>query len=318
MRSRRLFPTGPLLVFSTAVLLAGMSVLGSTSLKAQQWDEKIPGNAGEWNVRMLRPSGQPVIPIFDGWVLEDDGTATLCLGYFNLNFDEALEIPLGPNNYIEPARFNGIQPTYFNPVPMRARNKQRNYCVLTFNVPQGETERIVWHLRRDYRDFSAPAHPGAEHFRVNDIFFPTDRAERGGSMAPLVRFVEPAGPEGIGKGMLGGKRVGPVMAKVGEPLPLTLAVRQPSPTDYPEVAPYTGDPKNFEVFWAKYSGPPDILGIVTFSENEFRVGPGEGLAETTAMFQQPGDYVLIVQVLGGAFDNQCCWTNGYVEVTVTR
>ena len=57
---------------------------------------------------------------------------------------------------------------------------------------------------------------------------------------------------------------------------------------------------------------------MTFSENEFRVGPGEGLAETTAMFQQPGDYVLIVQVLGGAFDNQCCWTNGYVEVTVTR
>ena len=57
---------------------------------------------------------------------------------------------------------------------------------------------------------------------------------------------------------------------------------------------------------------------MTFSENEFRVGPGEGLAETPAMFQQPGDYVLIVQVLGGAFANQCCWTNGYVEVTVTR
>ena len=137
-------------------------------------------------------------------------------------------------------------------------------------------------------------------------------------MAPLVRFVEPAGPEGIGKGILGGKRVGPVMAKVGEPLTLTLAVRQPSPEDYPEVAPYTGEPKSFEVTWQKYSGPPDILGIVTFSENEFDVEPGEGLAETTAMFREPGEYVLLVQVLGGGYDNQCCWTNGYVEVTVTR
>ena len=309
MRSQRLFPIG--------VLLAGMCVLGSTPLDAQQWDEKIPGNAGEWNVRILRDAGQPVIPIFDGWVLEEDGTATLCLGYFNLNFDEALEIPLGPNNYIEPARYDGIQPTYFNPVPLRARDKQRNYCVLTFNVPEGDAERIVWHLGRDYKDYSVPAHSQAEHFRVHDVFFPTDRADRGGSMAPLVRFVEPAGPEGIGKGIRGGKRVGPVSATVGEPLSLTLAVRQPSPEDYPEVAPYTGEPKSFEVTWQKYSGPPDILGIVTFSENEFEVGPGEALAETTAMFREPGEYVLLVQVLGGGYDNQCCWTNGYVEVTVT-
>ncbi len=309
MRSRHFSPTG--------VLLAGMFVLGSMSLEAQQWEEKIPGNAGEWNVRMLRPTGQPVIPIFDGWVSEDDGSATLCLGYFNMNFDEALEIPLGPNNYIEPARFNGIQPTYFNPVPMRAGNKQRHYCVMTVNVFQGDAEPIVWHLGRDYKDYSVPAHSGAQHFRVNDIFFPTDRADRGGSMAPLVRFVEPAGPEGIGKGLLGGKRVGPVNATVGEPLPLTLAVSQPSPEDYPEVAPYTGEPKSFEVTWQKYSGPPDILGIVTFSENVFEVGPGEGIAETTALFREPGDYVLLVQVLGGGYDNQCCWTNGYVEVTVS-
>jgi hypothetical protein len=257
-----------------------------------------------------------VIPIFDGWIHEDDGSATLCLGYFNLNFDEALEIPLGPNNYIEPARFDGGQPTYFNPVPMHAQNKQRHYCVMTFNVFEGETESIVWHLGRNYKEYSVPAHTVSEHFRVNDIFFPTDRADRGGSMAPLVRFVEPAGPEGIGKGLRGGKRAS-ASATVGRPLRLVLAVNQPSPEDYPEVAPYTGEPKTFEVTWQKYSGPPEVLGVVTFSENEFRVGPGEALAETTALFREPGDYVLLVQVLGGGYDNQCCWTNGYVDVTVS-
>jgi len=302
----------------TAILLAGMFALGSASLEAQQWQEKIPGNAGEWNVRALRPSGQPVIPVFDGFVLEEDGTANLCLGYFNLNFDEALEIPIGPNNYIEPERFNGIQPTYFNPVPMDAGNKQRHYCVFTVNVPLGETERVVWHLGRDYKDYSAPAHSTSNYYRVDDLFFPTDRAERGGSMAPLVRFEEPAGPEGIGKGLRGGKRVGPVDATVGEPLTLSLTVTQPDPEDYPEVAPYTGEPKVFTVFWQKYSGPADILGVVTFGDNEFEVAPGGGLATTTATFREPGDYVLLVQVLGGGFDNQCCWTNGYVEVTVTE
>ena len=300
------------------VLLAGIFVLGSASVEAQQWQEKIPGNAGELNLRTLRPAGQPVVPIFDGWILEANGTATLCLGYFNLNFDEALEIPIGPNNYIEPERYNGIQPTYFNPVPLEAGNKQRHYCVFTVNVPAGETERIVWHLGRDYKDYSTPAHSTSDYYRVDDLFFATDRAERGGSMAPLVRFVEPEGPEGIGKGLQGGKRIGPIHATVGQPLTLSLEVNQPSPEDYPEVAPYTGEPKTFTVFWAKYSGPPDILGIVTFSENEFDVGPGEGIGTTTAMFQEPGEYVLLVQVLGGGFDNQCCWTNGYVEVTVTE
>ncbi len=318
MKYRHLLPTG--------ILVAGIFVLGSiSSLEAQQWAEKIPGNAGEWNVQALRPAGQPVIPIFDGWILEEDGTANLCLGYINLNFDEALEIPLGPNNYIEPARYNGMQPTYFNPVPMNAGNKQRHYCLFTVNVPVGDTESVVWHLGRDYQDYSVPANARSEYYRVDDLFFPTDRANRGGSMAPIVRFIEPEGPEGIGKGTRGGKRVGPVTASVGEPLTLTLAVNQPSPEEYPEVAPYTigpsrgeGEPKTFTVFWQKYSGPSDILGIVTFSENEFEVGPGEGIGTTTAMFQEPGEYVLLVQVINGGFDNQCCWTNGYVEVTVTE
>ena len=305
------------LFFRVLLVAAIVSPMAVMSLEAQQWEEKIPGNVGEWNVRALRPSGQPVVPTFDGWVLEEDGSATLCLGYFNLNLDEALEIPIGPNNYIEPAEYNGLQPTYFNPVPTEARNKLKHYCVLPINIPADSDERIVWHLRRNYNeDFSTPAHSGSQYYRIDDLFFPTDRAERGGSMAPTVRFVEPAGPEGIGKGLRGNIRVGPISAMVGQPVTLSLEVKQPPGEDYPEVAPYTGPPKSFQVFWSKYSGPSDILGIVRFSDNEFMVGPGEGLATTNATFTEPGEYVLITQVLGGGFDNQCCWTNGYVEVTV--
>jgi hypothetical protein len=299
------------------VLAAGTLALALTPLEAQQWEEKVPGNAGEWGVQALRPRGQPVIPIFDGWVPEADGTASLCFGYHNLNFDEALEIPIGPNNYIEPERYNGLQPTYFNPVPFDATRRQHHYCVFSINVPQGGGEDIVWTLRRDYRDYSVPAHSGSNEYRVEDIYFPTDRAERGGSVAPIVRFVEPAGPAGgIGKGSRGGERVGPVTATVGQPVTLTLAVEQPTANEYPELATYEGGPRTFEVTWQKYSGPPDILGVVTFSDNFIEVGPVEGTATTEATFQEPGDYVLLVQVLGGGYENQCCWTNGYVEVHV--
>ena len=95
------------LFFRVLLVAAIVSPMAVMSLEAQQWEEKIPGNVGEWNVRALRPSGQPVVPTFDGWVLEEDGSATLCLGYFHLNLDEALEIPIGPNNYIAPAEYNG-------------------------------------------------------------------------------------------------------------------------------------------------------------------------------------------------------------------
>ena len=109
----------------------------------------------------------------------------------------------------------------------------------------------------------------------------------------------------LGALLRGGVGVLPMLAAIGlmSLNPASVSARAVSPqvqADYPVTVTLIPNPRT----------------DVTFSENVFEVGPGEGLAETTAMFQEPGEYVLIVQVLGGAFDNQCCWTNGYVEVTV--
>ena len=48
----------------------------------------------------------------------------------------------------------------------------------------------------------------------------------------------------------------------------------------------------------------------------------EGTATTSATFTQPGEYVIRVRAdnfgrLDTSPGNQCCWTNGYVKVTVT-
>src|SRR5690606_10658762 len=78
-----------------------------------------PVEGTEWTLHTLRPFGQPVIPVFEGWWENPDGTFGLCYGYHNLNLEQALEIPLGPDNFIEPRQFDGMQPTHFAPIPSK-------------------------------------------------------------------------------------------------------------------------------------------------------------------------------------------------------
>ena len=50
------------------------------------------------------PSGLPIVPIMEGWIVNPDGTRSYSYGYLNRN-DEAVEIPLSESNFIEPAEF---------------------------------------------------------------------------------------------------------------------------------------------------------------------------------------------------------------------
>ena len=177
-----------------ALLLAGFFLLlaGSVPLEAQN---PLRNSARTEMLRNLRPAGQPVIPIFEGWYSEPDGSYGLCFGYHNLNLDETLDIPLGPDNFIEPARFDGVQPTHFDPVPMDAA--LRYYCVFTVNVPEDfGNQDVVWTLRIDGQDYSVPGHIRAFEYIIQEPDHPSLN-----SVAPLVRFLEPggAGREGPGR-----------------------------------------------------------------------------------------------------------------------
>ena len=113
-----------------AVPTCALSLLGLASLGAQH-----PIEGTEWSVDILRPSGQPVVPIFEGWWRNPDGTYDLSVGYFNMNTKDAIDIPLGPDNFIEPASFNGMQPTHFDPVPNDGRGSRRFFGGFTVIVP---------------------------------------------------------------------------------------------------------------------------------------------------------------------------------------
>ena len=63
---------------------------------------------------ILPPTGLPIIPVMEGWYENDDGTVTISFGYHNKSAEGTLVIPFGENNRIEPAPFDGVQPTFFD------------------------------------------------------------------------------------------------------------------------------------------------------------------------------------------------------------
>jgi hypothetical protein len=69
--------------------------------------------------------------------------------------------------------------------------------------------------------------------------------------------------------------------------------------------------------WFLHQGPADV----TFTPAAPPVGRTDNKATTTATFSAPGNYVLRVRAndasgIAGAGHAQCCWTNGFVKVTV--
>ena len=264
-----------------------------------------PGNSPTWSPQMIRPSGRPIVPVFEGWFQNEDGTYTLSFGYASFNLEEALHIPLGPDNFIEPREFDGGQPTYFKEIHRRIRRAWNSFMV-TVPADIGD-QRVVWTLKNHGMTYSVPGHVTAPSYIIETPLAPARYMQGTGSgYAPLLRF-DPAGPWVQG---LGGTRAGPLTTRVGEPLAVSAWVDS-GETLYEEPTSW--------LYWMHYSGP----GEVVFSEDEIEVAltEGEGMGTTRATFSEPGDYVLLVQAietLRNSFEYHCCWTNGWVEVTVTN
>src|SRR4029453_12177817 len=49
-----------------------------------------------------RQFGAGVTGAFEGWFENPDGSRSFLVGYLNRNFEQELDVPIGPNNRIEP------------------------------------------------------------------------------------------------------------------------------------------------------------------------------------------------------------------------
>src|SRR5262245_54337786 len=209
---------------------------GASLARAGQSAVDLRDSALEWVPQRLLPSGNPVIPIFEGWYRKPDKSYQLCFGYYNLNLEETFDIPLGPDNFIEPRRFDGAQPTHFDAVP--ATNARRYWCVFTVNAPDTiGARRIVWTLRVHGKTYAAPGHVASTAYMLDE---PDSDAR--GVTAPVVRF-NSTGPDIRGRE---GTTVGPLKAHVGEPLPVSAWVKpDPRPVSL--------------VWWFKHQGPGEVV-----------------------------------------------------------
>lgn len=255
--------------------------------------------------QMQHARGQNVVPLYRGWFAGADGRTYATFEYLNRNSAETLDIPIGPDNRFSPGPADRGQPTHFLP--------GHRAGVFAVPLPEGSTEELNWTLRIRGATLTIPSNLG-RLYEIEGLVDPAGAYP--GNTPPVVRLA-PDGPSGQGPGGL----TGSVVATAGEatalrvwatddglpPLPDPDKVLRSLQARYREADPDTG---GVTVAWSKYRGS----GTVSFADAALPVV--EGVAETTATFDRPGDYMLRALVRDGSRLTGCCWTNGYLRVTV--
>ena len=244
-----------------------------------------------WMADVRFERGREVVPYYEGWIRNADGTYDLVFGYFNRNTEQEFVLPVGPLNMFSPGETDRGQPTYF-----MTRRQPRIFRVrvakdvaekgVTWSLTtNGRTEKVVARL--------VPGYEKDEQFIITGNNTTIVFGEDDVNQPPTMTLV-------------------PVKnARVNVPVVLSAAVTDdglPKPRarmddpDRPQEA-TAPDPLARFKSQRNSSGPARLTGPrVTWQI--FR-GPGlaridstlipvtNGKADTTAVFTTPGTYVLL-------------------------
>jgi hypothetical protein len=251
----------------------------------------------------VHDTGQGITGAFEGWFPNADGSFSLLVGYYNRNLKQTIEIPVGPDNRIEPGGPDRGQPTHFLPA--------RQWGVFTITVPKDFGEKkLTWTLTANGKTTVIP-------ISLHPMYEVQPMVDGTGNTPPFIGFAEEGpfvqGPGGQSKSLIT-LMPGPLTVTLwlADDAKSILATRQLGP-------PVT-------VAWSKFRGP----GVVTFGSERPPVEKASfqapastafsGTTTTTARFSAPGEYVLRVVANDWTGDGgrgfQCCWTNAWVRVTV--
>ncbi len=273
------------MIFRQGVACAAAVVLLGLTLSARQ----LP-------LQPARDSGQGITPAFEGWYQNPDGSFMLLIGYFNRNVKETLDIPVGPNNRIEPGGPDQGQPTHFL--------TRRQWGVFTIKVPKDfGDKRFTWTITANGQTNSIPVGV-IKGYQVEPFLEAAQKNE-----PPRVQFVE-KGPTYFGPPV---GIAATLSGTVGQPVTIEGTAFDGAEND-PELSPVQLKQPPLSIVLTKFRGP----GTITFAEVRPRLEKGR--FSTTATFSAPGDYIVRVQANdrsgdgGGGF--QCCWTNTHVKVTI--
>ena len=277
---------------------------------------------------------EAIFPVLEGWGPHKDGTTVILLGYYNRNRSTSYDIPIGPDNRIEPGGPDFGQPTHFEP--------SQQHGVFAIKVPPGfGTSKLTWTLRVNGQESKVSFWLNPPYWV--DFF----KNAASGNEPPVVRFT-PDGPALTGPPMGIAQTL---TASVGQPVALRLwASDLAGPREGPDAelaeirrrtnpvvdpvaivggSVFGGAARRAEpavradvlVHWRVHRGP----AAVTFAPAQVPVvtkGDPKAVVEasTTATFPVPGEYVLRAQVSDESGESgggdQCCWTTAHVKVTV--
>ncbi len=256
-----------------------------------------------------RGFGASVTGAYEGWYYNPDGSRSFLVGYYNRNSRQELDIPIGPNNRIEPGGPDMGQPTHF------LTGRQWGMFMVPAPREFKPTDSYTWTIVANGQSTSIP-------LRLHADYVMSPFAEIAvGNTPPVLRF-EPNGT--ATQGPLANVATAPALtASVSVPLPLNLWPSDDMKYTSGTSAPVNAQRQPVTLRVSKYRGP----GAVTFDKARPAVeklptgaAPFDGKATTTARFSEPGDYVLHVTVNdysgdgGGGFG--CCWTTALVKVSV--
>jgi hypothetical protein len=245
--------------------------------------------------------GMVVTPVYEGWY-EAEGTKYALFTYYNRNTEEIVDVPIGPQNNIAPGPADQGQPTRFFPGIY--------YGVFAVPFPKDQPKaEMTWTLAANGQTLSIPA-------TLDMLYLIAPQKETGGAYPgntpPVLKF-DASGPSGQGPHGLIATRT----ATAGAPLALEVSVADdnipppPKPGSKPAGRGSTRvNPLGLTLSWQVYRG----AGGVKFSNPMPRVEQGK--ASTTVTFSAPGEYMLNLLAIDSRTATRCCWTNGYVKVTV--
>lgn len=286
-------------------------------------------------------SGQNVAPYFEGWEQNPDGSFNMVFGYLNRNYREELNIPLGPENIIEPAELPQSQPTYFYP--------RRHRYLFRVRVPKDWGKKdVIWTLTSHGKTEKAYGNLVPEQAVDEDVIV----HNRGGSPGPapsiqlegaalrkaavdhplaLTVKVANTKPGGGGRGAatdpagVQGRGRGPGFPADGDDAANLARGREPSISDQPGVGVDVDgsgrkllavgryarmQSRGLRVAWLQWRGPGRVTFDPWFLEGVDDRMPGfvppqippDGRVTTTARFSAPGTYVIRAMAdTGGLF-----------------
>jgi hypothetical protein len=294
--------------------------------------------------------GQNVSPAYEGWEEDADGSKYFVFGYMNRNWEEELDVPVGPDNGFSIGPADQGQPTRFLP--------RRNRFVFRVPVPPGfgEKDELIWTLATRGKAEKAYASLALD-YKIDGVVRASETGALGaGSSSPEVRANKAPVLEVQGQKRVTARAGEPVMLSatvVDDGIPRTRAIGAGAAVSntgssstlsaasreqlealrarrllLPPSRVTVGKIVGLHASWFVYRGP----GRVSFdppqiaSWEDTRTGgnspwaplwtppdlPNDGRVSVRATFHEPGEYVIRVRADDGALT-----TDGMVTVVVT-